>query len=453
MEEIDVSPALIRFKGHLEVNPRVIFSARFGEGKTSFLNKFKEQYSDEYYFITLYPVNYSIAANDDIFEYIKRDIIVQLANNKRLDNIDIEAAFKSLRNIISLEDLVSLLLQFVPGGETITKILACAKKVKDDYVENRKTYGDFLDSFKEQRGGLYEEDAYTLLIKEALDWIKKDVKLPRKPVLVIEDLDRLDPGHLFRILNVLGAHLDSKMDSSNKFGFDNIVVVMDYAVSKSIFHHFYGSKANFDGYMGKFMSHYPFEYSINEEARNMLYAYIETNCSISQSEVNKISLGFNPPLSAELTFYQLLRQKNVRDIANIMDQLEDQVISDVVQIGDRRISIKDVGIIKLLSIIKRMGDIKVGLRYLEQSINDNLSLEYLNMLGPFMFVYRPLHDGFCFLNKGEYYCARVNQIGEIATCSFIRAGGGYIEDININKIINNALTEAGKYIRDFQFSG
>ena len=71
-------------------------------------------------------------------------------------------------------------------------------------------------------------------------------------VPIIEDLDRLDPVHLFRILNVLSAHIDYK-STTNKFGFTNIVAVLDYETAKHIFIHFYGEKANFDGYMSKFI--------------------------------------------------------------------------------------------------------------------------------------------------------------------------------------------------------
>ena len=87
----------------------------------------------------------------------------------------------------------------------------------------------------------------------------------KKPVLIIEDLDRLDPKHLFRILNVVSAHIhDSKQPDivGNKFGFNNIVLVMDYDVTKHIFHHFYGEQACYEGYMSKFLSREPFRYSI-----------------------------------------------------------------------------------------------------------------------------------------------------------------------------------------------
>ena len=58
--KIDVSPAIRRFDEHLRINDRVIFSARFGDGKTSFLNEYMEARGDKYEFIVLYPVNYQI---------------------------------------------------------------------------------------------------------------------------------------------------------------------------------------------------------------------------------------------------------------------------------------------------------------------------------------------------------------------------------------------------------
>lgn len=78
METIDVTPIINQFEEHLNENGRTIFSAHFGDGKTWFLNKFIESKTDQYEFIVLYPVNYQIAPNEAIMEYIKRDILFQL---------------------------------------------------------------------------------------------------------------------------------------------------------------------------------------------------------------------------------------------------------------------------------------------------------------------------------------------------------------------------------------
>lgn len=128
-----------------------------------------------------------------------------------------------------------------------------------------------MSQFANTAGCIYEEDGYTKLIRMAIEWISQDHSLngeerkAKKPVLIIEDLDRLDPKHLFRILNVVSAHIDDSKQPDivgNKFGFNNIVLVMDYDVTKHIFHHFYGEQACYEGYMSKFLSREPFRYSI-----------------------------------------------------------------------------------------------------------------------------------------------------------------------------------------------
>ena len=167
--------------------------------------------------------------------------------------------------------VVSFLLSFVPGGTFYDKIFNKFWEKKKEYEEKKHTADKYLSSFTQKQGSIYEEDGYTLLIRNAINWMKQDHALTgtewnsKKAVLIIEDLDRLDPKHLFRILNVLSAHIDDTSTPdvvTNKFGFDNIVLVMDYETTEHIFHHFYGKEACYEGYMSKFLSREPFRYSI-----------------------------------------------------------------------------------------------------------------------------------------------------------------------------------------------
>ena len=130
----------------------------------------------------------------------------------------------------------------------------------------------------------------------------------KKTVLIIEDLDRLDPQHLFRILNVLSAHIDDTSEPdkvSNKFGFDNIVLVMDYETTEHIFHHFYGEKANYSGYMSKFLARAPFRYSIKELARNQLIVNIGLELNIVSS-INHME-----------AFLKVIEEMSLRDLLKI----------------------------------------------------------------------------------------------------------------------------------------
>ena len=273
LDKIDISGNLNNFAQYLEKTDRIILSAKFGDGKTYLLNELRkdEAMQDKYEFFTIYPVNYSVAKNEDVFEYIKRDIIVQLHERKLLDNIDLNALFGSVFTLDDLTSVVPFLLSLIPLGELCNEGYSKFLEIKKKYDEKKHIVDKYLSQFANTAGCIHEEDGYTKLIKKAIKWISQDhslngkVKKAKKPVLIIEDLDRLDPKHLFRILNVVSAHIDDSKQPNivgNKFGFNNIVLVMDYDVTKHIFHHFYGAQACYEGYMSKFLSREPFRYSI-----------------------------------------------------------------------------------------------------------------------------------------------------------------------------------------------
>lgn len=273
LDKIDISGNLNNFAQYLEKTDRIILSAKFGDGKTYLLNELRkdEAMQDKYEFFTIYPVNYSVAKNEDVFEYIKRDIIVQLHKKKLFENIDLNTLFGSVFTLDDLTSVVPFLLSLVPLGELCNEGYSKFLEIKKKYDEKKHIVDKYLSQFANTAGCIHEEDGYTKLIKKAIKWISQDhslngkVKKAKKPVLIIEDLDRLDPKHLFRILNVVSAHIDDSKQPDivgNKFGFNNIVLVMDYDVTKHIFHHFYGAQACYEGYMSKFLSREPFRYSI-----------------------------------------------------------------------------------------------------------------------------------------------------------------------------------------------
>lgn len=273
LETIDLKDKIKDFSQYLATTNRIILSAKFGDGKTYLLNQIRnnEELGEEYKFFTIYPVNYSVAKNEDIFEYIKRDIIVQLDKEGLLNKVDLDALLDSILDFDDIKALTSFLLSFVPAGSFYDIIFKWFCDKKKEYKRKKHTKDKYLASFSQIKGSIYENDGYTSLIRNAIDWMKKDHSMngpdwkKKKTVLIIEDLDRLDPKHLFRILNVLSAHIDDTTTPdviSNKFGFDNIVLVMDYETTAHIFHHFYGKDACYEGYMSKFLSREPFRYSI-----------------------------------------------------------------------------------------------------------------------------------------------------------------------------------------------
>ena len=82
MQTINITHELKRFHQHLARNPQTILSAKFGDGKTYFLNEYIRQHEHDTFFVVLHPVNYIVSSNEDIFEYIKRDILCSIVHRK-----------------------------------------------------------------------------------------------------------------------------------------------------------------------------------------------------------------------------------------------------------------------------------------------------------------------------------------------------------------------------------
>ncbi|MEE9430770.1 MAG: hypothetical protein V3V16_07010, partial [Melioribacteraceae bacterium] len=71
--EIPIDQLYPKFVEHLEIenNSRILFSGKFGIGKTYFLNEFFEDKKDKYEVFHLFPINYQISSNEDIIEFLK----------------------------------------------------------------------------------------------------------------------------------------------------------------------------------------------------------------------------------------------------------------------------------------------------------------------------------------------------------------------------------------------
>jgi hypothetical protein len=145
---------------------------------------------------------------------------------------------------------------------------------------------------------------------------------------------------------VFSAHIDQG-NGLPKFSFDNIVAVLDYETTRHIFTHFYGEKANYEGYMSKFMSSHAYEYSITRVAHEELVRYLEKQCWVSlpfevPADINKVS------------FPNFVATLSVRDIVHILDGVENQIDSTDVEIyNDYKIKSNDY-ITRFLSVLVRM---------------------------------------------------------------------------------------------------
>lgn len=272
---IDITQNLKDFKHKLEIEPRVILSAGFGDGKTYFLKKFEEVYSDEYHCFTIYPAQYVIGTNEAIFEYIKRDLLYQIIDRGVItEEFDLIGMLKEMMENVDITELLSFFMSKPIAnvlGNSIKGIKALWRKADQHTVSASK----YLDSFLSVRGGLYENDAYTCLIRKCFEKLRD--RENKQIVLIIEDLDRIDPVNIFSILNIFGSHFDRHFiireeEQENKFGVDRLITVMDYDTLKTLYNLQFGEEeqGNFDGYIAKYICSTPFRYSIRQEARKLL---------------------------------------------------------------------------------------------------------------------------------------------------------------------------------------
>ena len=231
--KIPIDALFLDFEERLKIekNDRIIFSAKFGTGKTYFLNKFFEAHKDDYIKIHLHPTNYQISNNEKIMEFIKLDILINLykVNGSEKDG-PTGVALKSIKD--------SKLGQIAFSIGTVLPFIG-------DYISRIKNIIDAT--------GIVTEENIRQEIKK-LEEIKSNQK--KKMVLVIDDFDRLDPDHVFRILNIFSVFVGENEDEPNlkQLGFDKIILVADFDNIKSIYHHKYGNEADFGGYFNKFFS-------------------------------------------------------------------------------------------------------------------------------------------------------------------------------------------------------
>jgi len=281
-----------QFKQHLELenNSRIIFSGKFGTGKTRFLEDFfnaEHQQTlfgepDKYNVFRLSPVNYSISPTEDIINYIKYDIIFDFL--KKGFTFD-EQALDFLRTLPlfirkHLDKTAMTFIKMVPelgktiaeSYDTIKGLIETFKKYQNEINQTESDpLANFLETTEQASNSIYTNDILIQLIRKIV------VSRSKKSILIIDDLERLDPEHFFRILNVFSAHLTPDHDGLvNKFGFSKIILVCDYQNLKSLFHYRYGEEADFIGYMDKFYSTEVFHFDNKPAIVSIVNNIVET---------------------------------------------------------------------------------------------------------------------------------------------------------------------------------
>lgn len=404
---IPMDDAIREFDKHLKSHPRTILSARFGDGKSCFLTAAERKLKKRYTFLKLYPVNYQVAENQDIFEYIKRDLLFQLFGQSMMRDTyeipdKIAAYFFLCNNWKEYAEETLKELSHFDGSHTATVTLGVARflrSMKKKYDEFKKNGGDlcakldrFITSFENK--GIYEFDPITSILNDIIkDWKKNH---PRKKVcLVFEDMDRIDPAHIFRIMNVISAQMDygykfgfsprSNSLFGNKFGVDHIAVCLDYDNLKHIFHHFYGRDACFDGYINKFCDRGIFYYSLKEQVQQFYVNELVRVSSMDGKAIMAIMEQF------DMSSYTL------RQLYHALEDVGKQISMPT----RRGMVIPHRGLFIMAAVLRRLG-------FSTEKIVSGLSKAFIQFpmeigayAGTCMMLRKNLHEGCLFFSFGQ----------------------------------------------------
>lgn len=177
-----------------------------------------------------------------------------------------------------------------------------------------------IASFSGRGWSISECDGFTKIIQDTIKHIEEISD--KRTVLIIEDMDRLDPAHLFRILNIFGSQIDNPYyaneDNGNKFGFSKVVLVMDYDTTEHIFHHFYGENADYEGYMQKFLDSAPFKFSIRREAQKMIEDKLKSTIGVGD---DLLTMGLEDIYGRQvISIHNFIEDLSVRRCKQILEE-------------------------------------------------------------------------------------------------------------------------------------
>jgi len=369
MNHIDISDIVQDFHHHVALNRNVILSGAFGSGKSYMLDEFKKTYYDEFNTITIYPINYAVSDSADIMEYIKHDVIFQLVQEGYItEKTDFSEAASAIFTPENVGKLATRLLANIPGGNLIADAIEAGMEAKETYDDKKKTVSKFMEGFQ-KAGSIYERDVYTEMIRLGLDEGRR--RDGKKWVLIIEDLDRIDPKNIFRLLNVFGAHLDCRYVSgeeaeTNKFGFDKIVFVLDYKQTTDMYNQYFGIDAenSWEGYISKFLSSQPFYLkSVAAIARKEVLQFIARECRLDEDIIETIFAD----------------SYSVRSLSKVSsDNFESFLRTRSIDLPDGKSLATDCQLTRLLFYLQQLNGNMNRIR----EISENHPIEYVSILAP-----------------------------------------------------------------------
>lgn len=265
-------------------NHRILFSGKYGSGKTYFLHEFFiTQKKDEYETIHLFPTNYAIAKNEDVVKLLQFDILYELLIKGYL--APSEKMFSTKETIASFvqSNLPKIIKDVVSHCGKIGKKLS---DVFDTYTQWSAKYEAFDKGINQNAEDKAREAFYNLMNEveynataELIEMVNSSID--KQKVLIVDDLDRIDPEHIFRLLNLFSAQTSNYFSAhwptgqdENRYGFDKIIFVCDIDNIRNIFRAKYGDGVDFAGYIDKFYSIAPFFFNNNNMVAQEAHRFV-----------------------------------------------------------------------------------------------------------------------------------------------------------------------------------
>lgn len=410
--EISISNEINRFKDFLgkEGNVNILFSGAFGIGKSYFLNQYfnNEKTKEKYINIYLTPVNYSIANNEDIFEYIKVDILMQLLETIPINFEKQEVSFSNSVYFYAIYNPVDFWSKIISSAEKIAfktditdRIFALKKNIdafkKNNSTDQESEVTSFFKSIGITRGTIFEDDAISQIIRSIIISAKSDGKNQKKIILTIDDLDRIDPEHIFRILNILSAHNDFCGTKEHKFGFDKTILVCDIDNIRNIYSTKYGINVDFNGYIDKFYSKEVYHFNNTIEIIKAIAHILSTTKSDQEVGLNNNNYYSHITCCSILSAFVKNRSVNVRTLLKYINK--DFKGDRLVYIGRRRTPVYMFPNLVIFDFIRTMFS---TIKDMESAINklnkSNFSIEESEYILRIFIALADYHN----FEKGEY---------------------------------------------------
>ena len=467
--EIDIKEEKERFSSFLaeERNTNIIFSGIFGIGKTYFIHKFFHNHNN-YTPIYITPVQYSVSSNEDIFEYIKVDILFELMNaGVNLEKTNF--SFSACTQMYIMENIDRLVVSFFKKAEKLKygtdiipsffKLKNKLEKYKNDLnTDQNKEALSFLSINKEKIGSIYEDNATTELIRGLVESLKGEDK---QIILVIDDLDRIDPEHIFRILNILSVHENfNGCKEENKFRFDKTIIICDIDNVRRIYSNKYGLDVDFNGYIDKFYSKDIFYFNNIDNILNHISMILK---SLNSNKCDELGFSINEHKTYNTAKYILekLVKKGSINIRTLL-KYKNANISNTrrINIPTGRVFAKSYICLIVFDFIRKMFNSIENMEYSIYKLNryDFCSDECKEIVSSFLFLSEYERNNFkpgeyelsnhllddtntdiCNCNKIKYHLLSSNSYG------IVEIEDNCLEHLDTAKIIQSAFENYSKY--------